>query len=346
MLAADTAREHDWVFGFFGDTPVDPYYRERCAEYGADWAAFRVTPGRPYRAWVQLSRWLCRVRPEALILHSITAILPCRWYASRHRARLLTVEHTPNAVKRRTERMASRLSMLLADKVVVLTPEYRNELAVAYGCLFRAEKVATVPNGIDTARFSPAQGADRASTSVVRIGMAARFSFSKRQDLLIGMLERLTEMRPDLAVELSLIGDGTELARIRTLAEKSLVASKIRFEGLLSENKVADWMRSLDLYVHASEGETLSTSLLQAMATALPIVASDIPGVRNLLEGTNRFGLCVANEEESFARAVEGLLSDRQSAQVSADRARARVVDSYSHRVMLQRYLQLLRPAV
>lgn len=342
LIGADEVHDHQWHIGFIGDLPLDAFYPIRCHHYDADYAAFRSTSGKPYRAWLALSRWLGQVRPDAVICHSINTILACRWYAWRYGARLVAVEHTSNQVKTRSEWAASRLSMLLADRVVVLTQEYREELRQAHGWLFRSNKVVVIPNGIDTVAFHPVVAPRAAAGGVVRLGMAARFSFSKRQDLLVAVMERLATWRPGLTVELAFAGDGSKLERVKALCAGSPVAARIKFEGLLSEAEIAPWLRRLDLYVHATDGETLSTSLLQAMATGLPIVASDIPGVRNLLGANGEYGCCVPNEVDAFARAVLELIDDSARGVALGLHARQRIVERYSQKTMLQSYVDVM----
>lgn len=345
LLDADTSREHQWSIGFIGDQPLDAAYAQRCNDDGVEYAAFQSSSGKPFRAWWALARWLAQTQPEAVICHSINSILACRWYAWRHGARLVAVEHTPNQVKTRNERVFSRLAMLLSDRVVVLTPEYRNELSRAHGWLFRGSKVAVVPNGIDTDVFRPAALPHRDRMRPGRaltIGMAARFSFSKRQDLLVAVLERLAVLRPGLAVQLRLAGDGSEMKRVQALAHASPVGPRIRFDGLLSEEAVGPWLRELDIYVHATDGETLSTSLLQAMATGLPIVASDIKGVNNLLGNDRAFGATVANTADDFATAILELADNPDRLVACGANGRDHSIARYGNDKMLSRYLDLI----
>lgn len=342
LIAADVEKTNEWVVGFIGDQPVNSEYPARCARHGVEWAAFRTTPGRPYRAWIQLTRWLDKTRPDAILCHSINSILACWWSAKRGGVPLISVEHTPNAVKTRTEWLASRLSMVLANRVVLLTPEYQEELSTVHGRLYRREKIAIIPNGIDSTVFRPRLSADMKEGRTLRIGMAARFSFSKRQDLLVSALEKLAEMEPGLVVELMLAGAGSELEKVRAFANASPLSDRISFAGLLKENEVAKWLRQLDVYVHATEGETLSTSLLQAMATGLPIVASDIPGVRNLLGINSNFGISVANDPDCFAEAIRSFSVDKKKRELCGKNARIRVEELFSNDQMLKGYLELI----
>ena len=101
-------------------------------------------------------------------------------------------------------------------------------------------------------------------------------------------------------------------------------------------------MRGLDIYVHASDGETLSTALLQAMATACPIVASDVTGIRNLLNGAAPLGELAANDANVFAEKVADLWFDADRRRTLGARARAASVTSYSNDTMLACYLGLI----
>lgn len=341
FIGADRDFRYEHLVGFIGDESLDPTYPTLCLRHGVRYNVFRSTPGRPFGAWSELIRWLDKVQPDAIICHSITAILACRWYGWKRKKPVIAVEHTSNQVKTRNEWAASWVCMLVADRVVLLTEEYQYELRNAHGWIFRTKKVRVIPNGIDTELFRPAsQGL--AKKALIRIGMAARFSFSKRQDLLVKTFARLVDLRPDLAFELHFAGDGSEFARVRSLAIGSNFSEQIHFDGLLNENQVAEWLRNLDIYVHATEGEILSTSLLQAMSTGLPIVASAIPGVTNLLGKTDEFGLCVANDADAFAQSILRIVESAELGHALAGRARSQVLARYSNQVMLRAYLDLI----
>jgi len=235
LAEADKQRRHEWIIGFIGDLPIDQSYPLRCAANGVAWQEFRSTPGRPYSAWLALARWLGRERPDAVILHTINSILPCRWYAWRHPVPLIAVEHKSSDLKTRSEWMASYLSMLLADQVVLLTPEYGQELAKAHGLLYRPDKIAIIANGIDTGAFHPATDRIR-ERGTVRLGMAARFSFSKRQDLLVETVSLLKAQKPEVNWQLSLAGDGDRYEAVCKLAAELGVEGIVQFEGLLDES--------------------------------------------------------------------------------------------------------------
>lgn len=342
LISADQLHKNNWSIGFIGDVPLHVSYQILCEEHEVEYSSFHSTAGKPYRAWLALARWLIDVKPDVVICHPINSILACRWYASLYGARLIAVEHTANQVKTPREWAASRISMTLADRVVVLTNEYREELREAHGWLYRPNKVRVIPNGIDTSLFSPGLARSQTTDRRIRLGMAARFSFSKRQDLLVDVMSKLAELRPDLSFELRFAGNGEELARVKALAQNSPLAPHIHFDGLLNEQHVADWLRELDVYVHATDGETLSTSLLQAMSTGLPIVASAISGVTNLLGSEGDYGLCAVNNTASFSQAILHVVDSLAYSNALGSRARSQILSHYSNQVMLESYLNVI----
>src|SRR5690606_30056464 len=115
--AARTTRA--WVPSliFFGIEPVLREYERKCVDESVPYQHIRTLAGAAWLKWPSLYRALARACPEAIILQSVKAILPCALYARRHGIRLLAVEHQPNALKSRAEWWVSRTLMKLADAI-------------------------------------------------------------------------------------------------------------------------------------------------------------------------------------------------------------------------------------
>lgn len=342
LLNADKNNEWQSVLGFLGIEPLLPAYAEACKRRSLPFKYFSATAGKPWKTWPEITRWLRDCRPNAIVLHSVTALLPCLWNARWRGVPLVVVEHQANALKRLGEWVFSFLAMLLADKVVLLTPAYEQELKVRLGWFYRPNKVRVIPNGIDTEQYS-AQSRPVNAGRLVRLGMAARFTLTKRQDVLVEMMAELRQRAPDINWQLSLAGDGENWARVEKLVQSSGIKDSISLPGQLDEPTLIEWYQSLDIYLHASEGETLSTSLLQAMATALPIVASDVPGIRNLIADKVTCGLLVEKQApQSFAESVIQLVEDPVIRGALANAGRSLVTSSYSQEEMFAGYSKLV----
>src|SRR5690606_3642968 len=119
--------------------------------------------------------------------------------------------------------------------------------------------------GIDTDAFSPRHRRD-AGPRPFTLGMAARITAIKRHDLLIDAIALLCERDGEDAWRLTLAGSGDELPELRRRVRKRGLGNVVRLPGFLGEAELRHWFGGLDAYVHASDGETLSTSMLQAMA--------------------------------------------------------------------------------
>lgn len=328
---------------FAGIEPLLPEYARICDERGIRRAHIQMREGRAWAAWPSVHAALTRAAPQVIVLHSVKLILPCWLYAYRHGIPVIAVEHQPNSLKSRSEWWVSHLLMRLADRIVVLTPDYRVALERHLGSMFRSEKVHVIANGIDTTVFSPAERYP-VHGQPIRIGMAARFSNTKRQDLLIDALPLLLQDdEPDNRWRLSLAGEGESLEPMRQVATDAGVLDMVDFTGYLGESALRDWFTRLDVYAHASAGETLSTSLLQAMAMGLPIVGSNVTGIRELLADGVGFGrLAETQTPQAFADALREMNATPMETAAMADRARALAETRYSQGAMFQSYNALI----
>lgn len=335
-LADAATRAGRWqpAMVFMGIEPTLPAYIASCSAGGYACASIRTQPGRPWASWRALYRALEALRPDAIVLHSVKAILPVALYSRRHSIPLVAVEHQPNALKSNAEWWVSRWLQQLAGAVVVLTPDYEATLERLLGRRWRRDKVHLIPNGIDIELFSPATTAPPRTTRV--IGMAARMTKMKRQDLLVDAIAMLRSSGLDW--RLSLAGDGETLAALRTQAMSLGLADAVDFPGYLDSAALARWFSSIDAYAHASSGETLSTSLLQALAMGLPIVASNVSGISDLLAQGDGAGVLVEQSPESFADALRHVAGDPRRELELRKRARSLAEAAYSQQAMFQRY--------
>ena len=340
-LAAAARSEGDWqnAFIFLGIEPTLPEYQAACATAGHPQIEVRTRPGAPWLSWGHLYRAMARLQPEAIVLHSVKAIIPCTLYARRYGIPLVAVEHQPNVLKSPAEWWVSRRLQTWADAVVVLTAQYRSDLQIALGTHWKDDQVHLIPNGIDTRVFSPISRHERCS--VRTIGMAARMTTMKRQEVLIDALASLSRDGDD-SWRLSLAGDGETCGALRAHAEARGVQDAVEFTGFLGEPDLVRWFQRIDFYAHASNGETLSTSLLQALAMGLPIIGSDVPGINDLLAEDAGVGLLVSQEAAAFAAAFRKLEADPAGAEALGSRARKLAVDEFSNDVMFARYNRLI----
>ena len=170
----------------------------------------------------------------------------------------------------------------VVSRFIALTAALRDELI---GCGVRPRQVALVPNGVSVERFTPARaGARRAARAWLELpddrplfGFCGRFEGRKRIDRLVSAV-RSVEGQPR---PLLILAGETDHTFGAGMATGGLAGADVRLLAPLSDMRT--FYHALDAYVTASCAEGMSNAILEAMACGLPIVASDIPGHRELV---------------------------------------------------------------
>jgi glycosyltransferase involved in cell wall biosynthesis len=342
LIGADTEQAWTSRLLFVGVEKVAEGYVKRCNDLNVPHDDVLTIPSRPWRGWGKVYQALQKSSPDVIILHSTTSLPPVALYSLCHGTRLITVEHTPAPLKSTAEKVMSRLAAICSKRVVTLSAGYREHLLA--GSIFhrlRQNKIVVAPNGIDVDMFAPTE--TQGSRATLRIGMAARFSDAKRQELLIEALEQLTLGRPEINWELTLAGDGEKLGGLRLRAQQGCASNRIHFAGYLEEGQLVAWFRTLDLYAQASDGEALSTAMLQAMAMGLPIVGSPVEGITDLLTNEQVVGVVAqTNTAEAFAAAIFELAASSERQAELGRGARALVCRRFSQKTMFAAYEALI----
>lgn len=343
ILEGIKSNAYMFIFGFLGIEPLLDAYKNNCKKSGIKYKYFKAIAGYPFYSWPKIVIWLYKERPDAIILHSVSAIIPVLAYTKITKTPLIFVEHQANSLKKSSAWKISKLGMKFADKIVYLTESYKHEMELAMPNSFISKKVSIIPNGIDTQRFIPSKNSILENKKI-NIGMAARFTSMRRQDILVESLKQLKENYPHFDWHLTLAGDGETFKDIAKLIQDKNLHDNISLHGNLDEQELIHWFQKLDIYVHATEGETLSTSMLQAMACGLPIVASDVPGVKNLVSNTGEFGILVHEQTASaFSKIIGDLVNTKEKAKKMSKIARNIAIETYSIEKMSSKYLELIK---
>jgi glycosyltransferase involved in cell wall biosynthesis len=212
----------------------------------------------------------------------------------------------------------------------------------------RPERVSVIVNGIDTDRYAPGprDPGVRARLGVAAgrrvVGIVARFTPVKNHAFLLRAFAEVAAARPD--VDLALVGAGPLQDDLQRMVAELGLAGRVLFPGLTADT--APVYREFDAFVLSSLSEGTSMSVLEAMASRLPIVATAVGGTPHLLDGGACGRLVPSNDVPALRTALLAVLDDAVASQGMADRARARVVEAFSHDRMVDRYEQLYRALV
>jgi len=246
----------------------------------------------------------------------------------------------------RTGRLELEWLRQWAARLMVLN-EGMMEEGVADG--FPRQQLTWMPNPVDVSEFRLAQPGE-ASAWRKQHGIplhacvtiyVGRLSSEKGLPGLIRGFSQTARRSPDAM--LLLVGDGPQRAELEALAAQlQLGPDRIRFVGRVKVTEVPFWLRSSDVFALTSPSEGFSCALLEAMASGLASVVSDIPANRQLVD-PGIHGLTVPfGDESSIGDALLRLSRDPDVRKSMGEAARSRVVENYSTGRVVERYERLL----
>jgi len=318
------------------EPPASAYVTKLDAD-GIPWCYVGKRPAADHFAFYRsLRREIGTPRPDLVFLNGLAAVPAVIGMVG---PRILLRESQAGEMKSWGEWAVQGLAHIVVDHVVHLTAEAEATAKKRLGACHRDRKVAVIPNGLDTGFFAPEE---RPTVSGLTLGMASRLQENKDHATLLEALVKLRTRRSDLAVKLHIAGDGATRSDIEADIARLGLLDAVTMHGMLDAEELREMLRGLDIYVHATHGETMSNSIMQAMACGLPVVASDVAGVSNMVG--DRHGLLYApGDADALATAIEHFADDRAHARASGAIAREIAVSEFDMARTAARYEALVR---
>lgn len=163
-----------------------------------------------------------------------------------------------------------------------------------------AGRVRRIPNGVDLQKFAVGPGA-RSGRDQLVVGSIGALRPEKNFERLI----RVFTATPH-AARLCIYGDGPERERLSSMAAQS--SGNVVFKGETKTPEKA--YGEFDIFALSSDTEQMPLSLIEAMAAGLPVIATDVGDVRDMLSAENRQFVTAATDERAYAVALENLLGN------------------------------------
>jgi sugar transferase (PEP-CTERM/EpsH1 system associated) len=232
---------------------------------------------------------------------------------------------------------------------VAVSSELREWLASAVGVERR--RITRICNGVDADRFHPHKGARRigppgfADESTFVAGTIGRMAAVKDQITLVRAFITALRRAPDVAsrLRLVLVGDGPLRAECARLASSAGVSHQVWMPG--EREDVAELLQGMDVFVLPSMAEGISNTILEAMATGLPVIATRVGGNPELVNDDT--GILVPPSDPEALGAALGLYSlDRDKAARHGKAARDRVEKDFSLKRMVAEYARVYAQAL
>lgn len=202
-----------------------------------------------------------------------------------------------------------------------------------------AERIVRMASGVDAEHFRPGPSAvEEDLPPRPRVVFTGRLHPQKGLDLL---LDAWPDVAARTGASLILLGDGPDRAALQDRARRLGIAERVRFVGPVTDP--AEHLRAADLFALPSLAEGMSNSLLEAMATGLACLASDIGGNTDLIEPGRTGWLVPPGDRAAWASALIRTIEDPEASRCIGRAARARIEAEFALPVVVDRYLALYR---
>jgi glycosyltransferase involved in cell wall biosynthesis len=229
-------------------------------------------------------------------------------------------EHSSEWLQRQITKRALRRARISFRRAALVCPvsSALQRAIESYGVRGRFR---VVPNAVDTDVFHPSS--ERAARLPTRLVNVALHRDVKGVDVLVRAFARVGRRRPTLMLDL--IGDGPQTPDLRRLISELGLEKRVRLLGAMQPAQVAAALRASDLFVLPSRQETLGASVIEALASGLPVVATKVGGVPEVV-GPDDGVLTEADDVEKLAETIESVVDDydRFDREAIAERARDR----------------------
>lgn len=237
----------------------------------------------------------------------------------------------------RKNRIIRRIYSPFVTRYIALSKDLESYLGEKVGISER--KITQIYNGVDTLRFHPSK--NKTPGKPVVIGTVGRMQPVKDQLTLVKAFIRLHELAPKFrgSLRLLIVGDGPLKNEAEALLQASGLADQASFPG--ARQDVPDLMREMDLFVLPSLAEGISNTILEAMATGLPVVATDVGGNPELVEDGITGFLVPRSDPEKMARSMLTYLADPDLLSRHSAAARLNAESRFSMDAMVNAYMRV-----
>ena len=239
-------------------------------------------------------------------------------------------------------RLNRRLTRI-TDAFIGVAPSHGQHLVEREA--FPADKVYVIPNGVDIERFRPKSGAAHRlreqlgiPTTAPVLGIVAALRPEKNHELLLRAAQDVLAARPD--AQTVIVGDGPERGRLEQLAAELGISRSVHFLGTRPD--VHEVLSMLDVFVLTSHIEANPVSILEAMATAKPVIATRVGSIPDTVsEGTTGY-LVTPGDAFQLANRIISLIDNPDLACRMGQAGRDRVVQHWSLEAMVSGYEELI----
>lgn len=326
-------------------------FRNRIRRPDVEVIALHRQDGRPLKLYGQLYRVFKELKPTIVHSRNMTGLdsllpatlagVPIRIHGEHGRDM-----NDPDGSNRKY-RLLRKLHSPFVQHYVAVSSDLAQYLGARVG--IAASRITQIYNGVDTQRFAPPArfqrtaipGAPFPEEGLFVVGTVGRFQPIKDQATLVRAFARARALDPRAAgsIRLALVGDGAERLAIERTVREAGLSEWVWMPG--AREDVPEVLRGFDLFVLPSRGEGISNTILEAMASGLPVVATRVGGNPELVAEGSTGALVPPEDPEAIAKAMLDYVRNPSLRTAHATAARRRAEQCYSLDAMIASYTAL-----
>lgn len=358
VYAFDTGGMENGMVNLFNTLPPERFrhtvialtgfsrFKERITGQQVDFYALDKKPGHAPGVFVRLYRLLRELKPDLLHTRNLAALegmfvgvlagIPVRVHGE-HGRDVFDLDGTNWKYN-----LLRRCARPFVHRYITVSQDLENWLTGRLG--IRANRVTQIYNGVDTVRFHPRSGAAQAilpagfnTADSVIFGSVGRMAAVKDYPTLIRAFASVAEHIPH--ARLVLVGGGTEHADCLQLAKSLGIADKIWMPG--ERQDIPQLMQAMDVFVLPSLNEGISNTILEAMASGLPVVATRVGGNVELVKDGVIGALTAAGDAGAMAGILLNYARQPELARRQGQAARQWVEQGFSLSAMAGAYVSV-----
>lgn len=242
-----------------------------------------------------------------------------------------------------------------ASKVIVTSGDYARSGALGRLVAKHPEKFIEIPLGVDTGRFAPRERDSELTAKlkivatdkvILFVGGLDSAHYFKGVDVLLHAFQKfLVSCHLSLVTcsKLVIVGDGNLRSSYANMAKESGISEQVIFAGSATAEDLPKYYNLADLFVLPSvdSSEAFGLVILEAMASGVPVIASNLPGVRTLVDVGRTGYLADLGDSEDLARKIRAYFSDLEKARLMGKEAR-NAAEEYSIKSVRERWNKII----
>ena len=330
-------------------------FKDRIKKNNVEIYALRKREGNDWRMYISLWRILKNLKPQIIHTRNLAALecQLCAWLA-RINSRVHG-EHGRDINdiygKNRKHKILRKIFRHFVSRYIALSKDIEQwlikDIAVDSG------KIVQIYNGVESHKFFPGKNGRAelpvkgfASEDTLVIGTVNRLQDEKDQLTLVKAFIEFRDRRSAYKdnVRLVIVGDGPDRPKIEKFINERRISEVVWLAG--SRNDTAEILRSIDIFVLPSLIEGVSNTILEAMSTGLPVIATNVGGNPELVVDEETGYLVNPGKPGEIADAIQKYFCDRELIKRHGNSARTRVLEKFSIQRMVDRYLNLYQELV